>query len=339
MPKKFLIIRLSSIGDIVQCMSVIDGIKNHYPDSEIHWFARKDMSSFIAMDKRIDKIWGFDRKEGLKGIIRASRLLKKENYDYVYDAHSNIRSNIMKMIILPLFRNLRASGPKYVLRSKERFKRLLLFRFGINRFPNPFKGAESYQQPLTKWKITDFSSDYSDWHFPSDFNVKFKDIINDNNLITLVPSANWEMKRWPVNHWKKLINILTDRKFLILAGPDDTFCEEIASAAPERVINFAGKTSLLESCYLVAHSNVVISADTGFMHAADLFGTPGIALMGPTAFGYPSGKSIEILEIPMDCRPCTKDGNGKCVREVWQDCMVSITPDMVADKVSILQKY
>ena len=50
---KFLIIRFSSIGDIIQCMGIIDGIREHFPDAEIHWIARKDMSSFLAMDKRI----------------------------------------------------------------------------------------------------------------------------------------------------------------------------------------------------------------------------------------------------------------------------------------------
>ena len=89
-------------------------------------------------------------------------------------------------------------------------------------------------------------------------------------MVTLVPSANWEMKRWPVAYWKALVALLPEYRFVILAGPKDTFCEEIRSAAPERVINLAGKTSLMESSYIVLRSNLVISADTGFMHAADL---------------------------------------------------------------------
>lgn len=333
MPKKFLIIRLSSIGDIVQCMNVVNGIKNHYPDSEIHWFARKDMSSFLAMDKRIDRIWGFDRKDGFKGIIKAAKELKKEKYDFIYDAHSNIRSNILKFYLLPCFRRLIPRGPKYVLRSKERFKRILLFKFDINKFPKPFKGVESYNSPLAKWGITDFNSNYSDWFFPEDYKAKFKDITEDKKTITIVPSANWEMKRWPVSHWKKLIEIMPDYKFIILAGPADTFCNDIEDSNKDRVINLAGKTSLLESCYLVSKSNVVVSADTGFMHAADLFNIPTLALMGPTAFGFPTGKTVTTMEIDMKCRPCTKDGRGKCSQDVWQKCMVDITPEMIAKEI------
>ena len=90
---KFLIIRFSSIGDIIQCMGIIDGIREHFPDAEIHWIARKDMSSFLAMDKRIGKIWAFDKALGLKGLLKIARQLREEHYDYIYDAHSNIRSN------------------------------------------------------------------------------------------------------------------------------------------------------------------------------------------------------------------------------------------------------
>ena len=99
---KFLIIRFSSIGDIIQCMGIIDGIREHFPDAEIHWIARKDMSSFLAMDKRIGKIWAFDKALGLKGLLKIARQLREEHYDYIYDAHSNIRSNILRLKLLPI---------------------------------------------------------------------------------------------------------------------------------------------------------------------------------------------------------------------------------------------
>lgn len=325
---KFLIIRFSSIGDIIQCMGIIGGIEKHFPDAEIHWIARKDMSSFLAMDKRIHKIWAFDKTEGLKGLWRMAGTLRKERFDYIYDAHSNIRSNILKFKLLPPGK----SRSHYALRSKERLKRLLLFKFGINRFDWPFKGMESYRKPLRKWGITDFNDNYSDWYFPENFSQKLDPWIGENT-ITLIPSANWEMKRWPVSHWQKLILLLPQYRFLILAGPGDTFCEEIQAVAPARVQNLAGKTDLLESCYLVSRSHVVVSADTGFMHAADLFQVKTIALIGPTAFGFPSQNSSEIMEVDLPCRPCTKDGHGKCKQAVYRKCMVEITPKRVADRI------
>lgn len=328
---KFLIIRFSSIGDIIQCMGIIGGIKKHFPEAEIHWITRKDMASVLAMDKRIDKIWAFDKNKGFSGLLEIARQLKKERFDYIYDAHSNIRSNILKLKLSPC----PGRKPYITIRSKERWKRFLLFRLGINRFDWPFRGVVSFRKPLKKWGITQFPDDYQDWYFPAEYAAKLNPYI-DPHTVTLIPSANWPMKRWPINHWKTLISLLPNYRFVILAGPDDSFCEEIRSIAPERVVNLAGKTSLLESCYLVRQSRIVISGDTGFMHAADLFRIPTLALIGPTAFGFPTGPTAEVLETDLPCRPCTKDGRGKCKQCIYQKCMVEITPETVANRVSHL---
>lgn len=325
---KFLIIRFSSIGDIIQCMGIIGGIRERFADVEIHWITRKDMVGTLSMDGRIDKIWAFDKETGLAGLLKMAADLRKEHFDYIYDAHSNIRSNILKLVVSPL----PFAKPYVALRSKERGKRFLLFRLGINRFDKPFRGVVSFRKPLKKWGIAHFPDNYHDWHFPDEIRGKYGNFVT-KDMVTLVPSANWEMKRWPVSYWKALVALLPDYRFVILAGPKDTFCEEIRSAAPERVINLAGQTSLMESSYIVMRSNLVISADTGFMHAADLFRVPAFALMGPTAFGFPTGPTVEILETALPCRPCTKDGRGKCKLAVYQKCMADITPEQVAEKV------
>ncbi len=339
MPKKFLIIRFSSIGDIIQCMTVIDGIKNHYPDAEIHWIARKDMYSFLDMDDRITKKWGFDRKLGFKGLWEQAQELKKEKFDYIFDAHSNIRSIILKTVLVPRWKRWFGMGPNYTLRSKERLKRILLFKFRIDRFPMPFKGMLSFREPLKKWGITDFTAHKTDWYFPEELKQKIDSQILDfkgeeeSKFVTLVPSAAWEMKRWPVEHWQKLILNLPDYKFIILAGPDDLFCKDIEEVAADRILNLRGKTNLLESCYWVLKSQLVISGDTGFLHAADKFGTKALSLMGPTAFGFTSGNQIKTLEVALKCRPCTKDGSGKCKQNVYQKCMVDISPEWLAKEV------
>lgn len=328
---KFLIIRFSSIGDIIQCMGIISGIREHFPQAEIHWIARKDMAPILAMDKRIHTIWAFDKTEGLGGLLGMAWKLRKERYDYIYDAHSNIRSNILKLILSPF----PCRKPYVTLRNKERGKRFLLFELGINRFKWPFRGVESYREPLKKWGITQFPDHHTNWYFPENIVTKYNQLLT-NNTITLVPSANWPMKRWPAEHWKKLISLLPGYRFVILGGPEDTFCEEIRATAPEQAINLAGHTSLLESCYLVHQSNLVVSADTGFMHAADLFRISTLALIGPTAFGFPTGPTAEIQEIALACRPCTKDGRGKCKQTVYQKCMVDITPEKIASRIRFL---
>lgn len=327
--KKILIIRLSSIGDIIQCMGVVGGLKEKFPDACIEWVVRSDMQGVLSIDKRIDKIHAFDKREGFKGLLRLAKQLRKERFDYIYDAHSNIRSAILKTILLPP-----ACGyhPRHVMRSKQYFNRMLLFKFRINRFDKPFRGVISFRKPLAKWGVTAFPNAPKEWDFPSSMVEKFDNLITPRR-ITLVPSANWETKRWPVSHWQELVRIMPEYEFVILGGPADTFCEDIAAVAPERTLNMAGKTSIMESCFIVSRSNMVVSGDTGFLHAADMFGIPTLALMGPTAFGFPTGKTVEILEIDLPCRPCTKDGRGACKLKEVRKCMVDITPALVAERI------
>ncbi len=326
---KILIIRLSSIGDIIQCMSTIGGIRRWAPDAEIHWIARSDMAQTLSVDPRIDKVWAFDKSLGLKGLLALADELRAEKFDYIYDAHSNLRSNVLKLKLCYRF----SHRPRLVVRSKERFHRFLLFKFRINRFKNwPFIGAESFRAPLREWGVTDFEDDFKDWQFPAEYAAKFGDIC-EGRTVTLVPSANWEMKRWPVSHWRSLVELLPDCRFVILAGPADTFCEQIRDVAPERVVNMAGKCSIMESSYIVSRSKVIVSGDTGFMHSADQFGVPSIALMGPTAFGYPARETSHVMELDMKCRPCTKDGRGECSQSTYQQCLAGITPQSVAQQV------
>ncbi len=309
-------------------MGVVGGIRHRFPDAEIHWITRSDMVQVLSIDPQIDKIWSFDKSGGFSGLVALSRQLKAENFDYVYDAHNNIRSGIIKRVLrCRLF-----DRPKIVKRRKNRLKRMMLNHFRINCFEQPFVGVESFRKPLKRWGVTTFSDDASLYKFSAEISTKFEGFIGEKT-VTLVPSANWAMKRWPVSHWRSLIELLPDYDFVVLAGPLDTFCEEIAQVAPDRVRNMAGKCSLMESSYIVSQSRAVVSGDTGFMHSADLFGRPTVALIGPTAFGFPARSSSQTISLEMKCRPCTKDGRGECSDKLYQRCMVDITPQRVAEKV------
>lgn len=326
MRQKILIIRFSSFGDIVQCMSVVGFIKEKFPKCEIHWTCRKEFSQIVSIHPFISKIWSLDRKDGFKGLINLGKSLKKEKFDFIYDAHSNIRS---KILFLMLFRK-----NNFVIRKKERFKRFLFFNFRMKVLPTPFRGMISFREPLRKWGIEAFEEQEIEWNFPKEISEKIDKILSehftDKPIISLVPSAAWKMKRWPIEHWKKLISLLYEYKFSILAGAEDTFCEEFVEQASERVLNLAGKLSLLESCRVIAKSDLVISADTGFLHFADLMHVKTLALLGPTAFGFPTGETVKILQVPLKCRPCTKDGRGRCSQKIYQKCMIDITPEKVA---------
>jgi len=86
----------------------------------------------------------------------------------------------------------------------------------------------------------------------------------------------------------------------------------------------------LQSAVVINLSDLIIANDTGLLHVADQMAKPTIALIGPTAFGYPSHPGSTTLEIELPCKPCSKDGRGRCVNTVYQKCLVELTPERVA---------
>jgi heptosyltransferase-2 len=195
--------------------------------------------------------------------------------------------------------------------------------------------------PLLKWEIQKGENPrLVTWNFSSAVENKILNIkaetVGDKKIIALVPSAAWEMKRWPLEHWKTLITIMPNARFIVLGGKEDLFCQELTDIDPVRVLNLAGKLSLIESCKLVQISELVISADTGLLHVADVLGVKGISLMGPTAFGFTISSLIKTLEVDLPCRPCSKDGSGSCSQKTYQLCMVNINPAMVANEAQNL---
>ncbi|WP_347357480.1 glycosyltransferase family 9 protein [Bdellovibrio sp.] len=326
---KFLIIRFSSFGDVVQTLSVPSAIKASFPEAEIHWITRKDMAPLLTSHPNIDKIWAFDRKEGLKGLIHLCVQMRREGFTHIYDAHNNMRSRVITWVLRPL--GVLGVGPKFIRRSIRRWKRFLLFKFRINTFEMPFSGQRDLLEPLQPWGISK-SSPPAPQIFPSEeSHKKAQEALGHfADSVALAPSAAFFLKRWPKEYWKELILLNPDQRFVLLGGPEDSFIEDIRDVAPERVLNLAGKCSLQVSSSVVALSRVLISNDTGLLHVAEQLGQRTIALMGPAPFGFPSRSSTKVLEIELPCRPCSKHGQGPCVnKERYHQCLVDITPEQV----------
>lgn len=327
MEQKLLIIRLSSFGDIVQAIGVPAAFTKIFPNSQVHWVVRSDFFDILNEQRHIKKIWSYDRKTGLKGLWEMIQLLRKENFTHIYDAHDNIRSRIISAFLKTNY---------FIRRKKERFKRILLFVFRKNLFPQPFIAQASYIDPLLKWGIPNDIPAPPQIEIPQNVFDKIKSIIPFKGFIVLSPSAAWELKRWPINYWKRLIGIMPDQNFVVLGGPSDLFCSELILPGQEnRIVNLAGRISFVESCSVIQNSKLVISNDTGLLHVADQMGVPTIALIGPTAFGYPSRTTSKVLEVQLPCKPCSKDGRGRCRNQMYKKCLREISVDRV--KIAVLE--
>src|SRR5688500_4090092 len=125
---KILIIRFSSFGDILQCLSVPSLIKTQYPEAQVHWAVREDSRELLDSHPKIDRVWGLSRKQGLGGLLQLARELRAQQFTHIYDAHNNLRSNVLSKFV---------PAGLFVRRPKNRWKRILLFRFKKNLFSKP----------------------------------------------------------------------------------------------------------------------------------------------------------------------------------------------------------
>lgn len=341
-PQKILIIRFSSFGDVLQCLSVIQTLKDQWPESEIHWVTRSEFAPLIENHPHITKVWSLDRKLKIQGLIELAQKLHQFQLHRIYDAHNNLRSRFLCAYLFWFSLLTRFSKPIILRRSIKRWKRFLLFQFRINLFEKPLSGQRDLIEPLMAWgiskKIPPPPQLFFDTSILAECEIK---LINLKPYIALAPSAAFALKRWPVSHWKALIELILKEhpsvNIVTLGGKEDLFINEFTLINPQRIFNFAGKLTLLQSSAVVSKSLMLIANDTGLLHVGEQLGHPSIALMGPAPFGFPSRTdSTRILELNLHCRPCSKHGQGPCYNPNFHLCMVGITPEMVFKEAQLL---
>lgn len=330
---KILIIRFSSFGDVTQCLSVAAKLKKRFPESEIHWVVRQDLAELLSRNPNIAKVWSLNRQDGLSGLFKLIKELKKQNFSYIYDAHNNLRSFIIGLLLRPPFHFAKVN---FIRKSQKRWKRILLFKFHKNLYRQPFSGQRDLLEPLAPWGVDEELPQPPQFFVDPHALLQAKSKLqswHEEKFIVLAASAAYPLKRWPISHWQRLIQLEPQKKFVLLGGENDLFLNEVANIAPQRVLNLVGKTSLQESAAVISLSHQVIANDTGLLHIAEQLGKNCIALMGPAPFGFPSRKSTKILEINLPCRPCSKHGQGPCRNKELQKCLVDIRPEQVQQEI------
>jgi ADP-heptose:LPS heptosyltransferase len=343
---RLLVIRFSSFGDIVQAIAVPQAFREAFPSSTVDWLTREDFKELLEQQPSISNVISFSRSSGLSGLVGLAFRLSREGYTHIYDAHSNLRSTLLVTLLRALsgLRFLRGQGTShFAKRPKDRMRRFLFFKLRWNTLPRPFRGADSFHRPLVKWGLKDHVPQGPQFHLKSeDLPAEVESGIANlrsraPNVIALAASAAWEMKRWPVEHWKMVIASMPTSSFLLLGGKEDQFLEDLKAIDPTRVLNLAGRLSLDQSSAVLLKADLVIANDTGLLHVADQMNRPTIALIGPTAFGYPSHPTSLTMEKPLFCQPCSKDGRGGCVNSLYKRCLVELAPaDVVIEARKLL---
>jgi lipopolysaccharide heptosyltransferase II len=312
--KKILIIRFSSIGDIVLTTPVVRCIKEQKPEIEIHYVTKKSFKGILENNPYITKIHTIE-----KDVKEIADVLKKENFDFVVDLHNNIRSMQTKKII----------GKPSSSFKKLNFKKWILVNFKVDKMPNVHI-VDRYMQTV---KGLGIKNDHKglDCFIPAADEVQMSSLplSHQNGYVGFVIGAKFFTKQLPT---EKIISICKkiNQPIILLGGKEDIARgEQIEKAVGVNIYNACGKYNLNQSASLVKQATKIITHDTGLMHIAAAFKKEIISVWGNTvpAFGftpYLPGANSKMVEVKdLSCRPCSKIGYDKCPKGHFK-CMMEI---------------
>lgn len=323
-----LIIRLSSIGDILLTTPFVRNVKNKYPEAHLTYVTKKQFTPLLKNNPHIDEILSYDSATKLKGLFRLRDKLAEKQYAYIFDLHNNFRSNRLTKTLAGKVSRIR----------KNKLKRAVLVYFKWNLYNKIKPATIKYMDVGSGAGITDDGEGLELFLGGEKEGILKHNNLQMNQYICIAPAAAHYTKIWPMEYVKELLIKITEVskfKLAILGSASET---EMFKALPknESIIHLAGKLSLLESAEVIKHSKGIISNDSGLMHMAAALKKPVIAIFGSTVkelgfFPY-RADSIVIENEKLWCRPCSHIGRKKCPLGHFK-CMREITVETVFNTV------
>lgn len=299
---KFLIIRFSSIGDIILTTPVIRCLKKKYPDCEIHYLTKKTFSGIVEANPNVTKVHRL--KNDFKETIWQ---LKNEKFDHIIDLHHNLRTMRIKKALKKI--------PFHSF-NKLNMQKWIYTNFKMSLMPHKHV-VDRYMETVESLGVVNDGAGLEYFIPQSDF-VKDDDIpfSHSQGFIAIVIGAAHNTKKLPKDKLAELCNMI-EYPIILLGGNEDFYNGlEISRADPVKIYNACGKFKLNESADLLRRSKMVISHDTGLMHIAAAFKKNILSIWGNTvpSFGmYPYQTLYEIFQVnKLWCRPCSKIGYDKC---------------------------
>jgi lipopolysaccharide heptosyltransferase II len=324
---KILILKPSSLGDVVQAIPVLRLLKRHLPESEIYWWIESSLAPLLEGDVDLTGLVLFERKRWAAPrhwpeLWRNIRWMREQSFDWVIDLQSLARSGTIAWL---------ANGKLTI---------------GLDE---PREGARGYYDIIVPRRS--FHTHAVDWyldvlhhlHVPIDWDftwlpprgntaeiVRQKWPVGISRWIVLQPGARWPNKRWPAEYFAELVRLAgaerVDVRFAILGGAEDqALGQSIAAGDSERCLDLTGKVSLPEMIEWIRLSTLMVTNDTGPMHVAAALGKPIVALFGPTEPRRtgPYGHLEQVLQLELPCVPCLKP---YCTFHKPLECLRGLAP-------------
>lgn len=300
---KILVLRFSSIGDIVLTTPVVRCLKEQLPGAEIHYCTKDGYQSLIEYNPHLSKRFYLD-KNGLSSLIRQ---LRAERYDYIVDLHNNLRTNLIKLSL----------GVRSYSFEKLNWQKWSLVRLKINVLPNVHI-VDRYLDAVRPLGVDNDGRGL-------DYFIPYRDQVEDDWLpeshqrgyVAYAIGGQHETKKLPLPRMIELCRKI-NYPIVLLGGKEDAEAADIIeqTIGKRLIYNACGKYNINQSASLLQRSRIVFSHDTGLMHIAAALKKKVYSIWGNTTpyFGmYPYKTSFLILENNnLNCRPCSKIGYKRC---------------------------
>jgi lipopolysaccharide heptosyltransferase I len=321
--ERILIIKPSSLGDVVHSLPFLNAIKARFPAASIHWVIAKGLEGILEGHPMIDKLWIVNKDDWKKiGNLKVTvselkelfKNLKKERYDVAFDLQGLMRSGVITS----------ATGAPARIGFKEAREGSRFF------YTHKIEGGKGIHAVDRYLKMADFAGcDISNVVFPLPVGLQTSSSIpaswSSGEYAVIVPGARWKTKKWPAEKFGKLASRLPLKTIIVGGKTDKDIADEIVSLSNGRATSLAGKTDFMELIEVIRHARFIVSNDSGPMHIAAALGVPVFAIFGPTDAGKtgPYGKGHTVIRENISCAPC--------FRRTCEDlkCMNSLSAERV----------
>lgn len=322
---KVLIIRFSSIGDVILTSPIVRCVKKQ-KKAEVHYLTKKSMATLLENNPYIDRVHLFkDNKAELKS------LLKKEGFDLIIDLHNNLRSRSFMSGL---------KGEKYSF-YKANVEKWMKVNLKLDALPSEhlvdryFKGILSTGIKNDGMGLDCFISDKAQLE-------AIKQTKTLGNYVVLSLGATYFTKRIPLDKWSSWIQDNNEIPFVLVGGNDvKEISDALENKFAHRVLNLCGKISLQCTAAIIKNASSLITGDTGTMHMGAAFRIPMINIWGSTIrdfgmfpyYGMKEKMNIDLEVSGLSCRPCSKLGYGSCPKKHFK-CMLDIDDARLKDELS-----
>ncbi len=321
---KVLIVKPSSLGDVIHSLPFLYSVKRQMPQARVHWVIAEGLAPLLEGHPLIDRLWKINKDEWKRpsmlfqtiGQFRElSRGLRKEKFDAVFDLQGLLRSAVIS----------RMAGAKPVVGFSGAREGAPFFYTHKVSLQGKMHAVERYLEMARSSGIRPALE------FPLPEDRDFVLPFEFAEYAVIAPGARWPSKRWPAPKWGELARRLSPLHMVTIgAGQDAGLADEIASISRGAAFPYAGKSSLKGLVEIIRRARFLVTNDSGPMHIAAALGVPVFAVFGPTDPGltgpYGNGTRV-VIKGQVKCSPCRNRECGDMA------CMEAVTVDMVEGEI------